>query len=243
MGKGGTRSGAGRPGWRVKAEHCKSIDVRRFAAHGVLKPGSWGWEWRDPETKAQRASIGVLTASTGLRLQYALNGEPMSQHVPLTRTACGFGGHRPWFLCPRCGRRVAVLYLRASGFACRHCQMVSYASQCADAIGRTWIKQQKLERRLGKLWARPPYMHTATHRPHRARHLGVRIGPGGGAVSLLCTHVSGPIGLTLYRCHRPGADFAGHVRSTRGSPAHFSTSANWPVCSPRQAQTRFHVSS
>lgn len=164
MGKGGTRSGAGRPGWRVKAEHCKSIDVRRFAAHGVLKPGSWGWEWRDPETKAQRASIGVLTASTGLRLQYALNGEPMSQHVPLTRTACGFGGHRPWFLCPRCGRRVAVLYLRASGFACRHCQMVSYASQCADAIGRTWIKQQKLERRLGKLWARPPYMHTATHR-------------------------------------------------------------------------------
>lgn len=164
MGRGGSRVGAGRPGWLVKAEHCRSIDVRRFAALGVLKPGSWGWEWRDPETKAQRASIGVLTASTGLRLQYALNGEPMSQHVPLARTACGFGGDRPWFLCPRCGRRVAVLYLRASGFACRHCQRVTYASRCVDAIGRTWIKQQKLERRLGEHWARPPYMHKATHR-------------------------------------------------------------------------------
>lgn len=164
MGRGGSRVGAGRPGWLVKAEHCRSIDVRRFAALGVLKPGSWGWEWRDPETMEQRASIGVLAASTGLRLHYALNGEPMSQDVSLTRTGCGFGGDRPWFLCPRCGRRVAVLYMRASGFACRHCQKVTYASQCTDAIGRTWIKQQKLERRLGKHWARPPNMHAATHR-------------------------------------------------------------------------------
>lgn len=163
MGKGGTRSGAGRPGWRVKAEHCRSIDVRRFAALGVLKPGTWGWEWRDPETKALQGSIGLHSASTGLRLQYTLNGEARSQHVPLTRTACQLGGDRPWFLCPRCGRRVAVLYLRASGFACRHCQKVTYASQCADAIGRTWIKQRKLERRLGEHWARPPNMRSATH--------------------------------------------------------------------------------
>jgi hypothetical protein len=36
-----------------------------------------------------------------------------SVFVPLTYTPSNFGGRRPWFVCPspRCGRRVAILYL------------------------------------------------------------------------------------------------------------------------------------
>ncbi len=162
MGRGGSRYGAGRPGWRVKAEHCRRIDVRQFAAHGLLGPGSWGWEWRDPETRAHRASIGVQTTSTGLRLHYLLNDERKDQHVPLTRTACGFGGDRPWFLCPRCGRRVAVLFLRGSGFACRHCQQLTYASRCQDAIDRSWRRQRKLEAKLAPDGGKPKHMHWST---------------------------------------------------------------------------------
>lgn len=52
--------------------------------------------------------------------------------IMLEHTPCFFGGCRTWFLCPtpRCGRRVAVLYLGGTGiFACRHCLKLSYASQ------------------------------------------------------------------------------------------------------------------
>lgn len=87
----------------------------------------------------------------------------MSQEVRITGTACNFGGSRPWFQCPRCWRRVGILFMRSGNFICRHCGRVAYASQSADCMGRAWIKQQKAERRLGEGWARPKGMHNSTH--------------------------------------------------------------------------------
>lgn len=50
------------------------------------------------------------------------------QIVPLTETPVHFGGTRPWFLCPRCGRRCGVLYGQKE-FACRSCLNLRYTSQ------------------------------------------------------------------------------------------------------------------
>lgn len=82
----------------------------------------------------------------------------------MERTACNYGSLRSWFACPRCRRRVGVLFLRGTaGFVCRKCGRVAYRSQSEDVMGRTWLKQRKAERRLGENWERPKGMHSATY--------------------------------------------------------------------------------
>ncbi len=162
MGTGGTRYGAGRPGWRVKAEHCRSLDVRRFAKENMLQFGAWAWVWRDPDTQKETASISVRGEVDRIVLSYSANGEAIRTEVPITKTPCGFGGSRAWFQCPRCSRRVGKLYMRGPHFACRTCHQLSYASQAEDACARTWRRQAKLEAKLGPNWCRPKYMHHKT---------------------------------------------------------------------------------
>lgn len=162
MSSGGMRRGAGRPGWHVKAEHCKSIDARRWAREGILpgpRSGGWGW-WSEGE---QTGSIEYASDAHTVMLSYTLDGEPMRQRVPVLSTACTYGGRRYWFGCPRCGRRIAVLYLRNLGFGCRRCCRIAYASQSEDAMGRAWRRQAKTERRLDEDWRRPKGMHLTTY--------------------------------------------------------------------------------
>jgi hypothetical protein len=162
MGTGGMRWGAGRPAWRVKAEHCKSIDARRWAREGILpgpRSGSWAW-WIEGE---QTGSISYASDGHALTLSYTLSGEPVRQRVPILSTPCTYGGRRYWFGCPRCGRRVAVLYLRNIGFGCRKCCRIAYASQSEDAMDRAWRRQAKIERKLDEDWQRPKGMHQATY--------------------------------------------------------------------------------
>lgn len=102
-------------------------------------------------------------------LDYAINGARMSQRVPILRTGCTYGGDRPWFGCPKCGNRVALLYLRASdGFICRKCARLAYASQREDVTGRTWRKQRRLESLLLPDGGKPTAMHWATFERIRA---------------------------------------------------------------------------
>ena len=50
------------------------------------------------------------------------------EEVMLTHTDGNFGGIRWWFVCPRCGRRIAHLYRPSdrSRFLCRHCHKLTY---------------------------------------------------------------------------------------------------------------------
>ena len=161
MARGGHRWGAGRPGWHVKAEQCLKLDVRELARRKLLASGSFTWHWSETDSGKEVARIGINTRHRDVRLNFTLNGTPMQQTIRLDRTACNYGGTRPWFNCPHCQRRVAVLFLR-SGFVCRPCGRIAYGSQSEDALGRAWRRQQKLESRLGGGWGRPKGMHLAT---------------------------------------------------------------------------------
>ena len=164
MGTGGRRCGAGRPAGRGRAEHCRHIDVRRWHREGMLRNGSGGsWQWSDPETGEMRAVIGYRADEFSVALSYSVNGRDCSQRVWLGESACNYGGKRPWFLCPIGGERVAVLYLRGSRFACRHCQRLAYASQGGNALSRGWQRQHRTEAKLDDDWQRPKGMHHATH--------------------------------------------------------------------------------
>lgn len=163
MGRGGHRWNAGRPGWHVKAEHCLRLDVRRWHRDGFLRPGASGtWRWTDSYSGEERGIIGYRVREEHVHLDYSVDGVPSGQTVALARTRCNYGGTRPWFICPVRGERVAVLFMRAGRFACRHCQRIAYASQSDDMIGRTWRKQRKTEAKLGENWQRPKGMHRAT---------------------------------------------------------------------------------
>ena len=161
MGRGGFRFGAGRPSSKPKHEDCLRLDVRWMARTRRLTPNCSGvltWHRGDKET----GNAGFRVENNALWLLCAVNGKPADQRIAIERTPCNYGGTRPWFACPGCGKRVAVLYLRASSFRCRDCSRVAYRSQSEDALGRSWLKQQKAEAKLGKGLARPKGMHEAT---------------------------------------------------------------------------------
>jgi hypothetical protein len=176
MGRGGSRYGAGRPGWRGKCERHLAFDIRLLARRGYLTPGwcgSLSWD-RNGEAAG---TISMRVAERHVRLIYTwtpAGGEPhpMDYPVRIARTPCRYGGSRPWFRCPRCQCRRAVLYGTASDgrFGCRSCMRLGYASEAEDALGRTWRRQRKLAARLGAeddtdmRPPRPKGMHQRTYR-------------------------------------------------------------------------------
>lgn len=175
MGSGGSRYGAGRPGWRRRCEHKLALDVRKLHRRGALVPGTssaWGWSY-DGE---RCADIGVVGGANHIRLAYvrAREGrepEHFGYDIPLVHTGCHFGGRRPWFRCPWCDRRCALVYglSRDGYFACRRCMRLGYASESEDRTGRLWRKLHKLERRLADGEYKPKRMRWKTFAEIRAR--------------------------------------------------------------------------
>jgi hypothetical protein len=150
MSKGGARYGAGRPGYRLKAEHCNRLDIRFMRKRGFLKPGSYNLSWKCGDEPRGTIDAQVFDADQ-ITLHYRFKGysdevwRDVVQRVPLETTPCRFGGVRQRFKCPCCYRRVEVLYLRSGRFACRHCQQVAYTSQSECPIGRITSRTHKLK--------------------------------------------------------------------------------------------------
>ena len=144
MSRGGYRYGAGRPGWHAKTAGKLAVDVRKLHRDGHLS-GFYrtNWHW------TSGAIIELHTTPDMVTLTYRYKdggGEwrDVRQPVTVTRTPCHYGGNRPWFACPRCHRRVAILYLWNVP-ACRMCARLVYPSQADDAIGRSWRRTRKLD--------------------------------------------------------------------------------------------------
>jgi hypothetical protein len=128
------------------------LDVRWLKRKGCLEPGHQGivkWYSRDKEI----SSIGLTVFSDMLLLRYSYRSkgkewQDANIRVGLTQTLCNYGGSRPWFLCPLCGKRVAVIYNRKMDFSCRHCCDLVYASQKENRIDRQYRKARKLRCQL-----------------------------------------------------------------------------------------------
>lgn len=153
MSRGGSRYGAGRPAHNVTAESVQRIEVRRWSQAGYFNGNfhfSCGWNRGGEPT----GSISVETTQDSAILSYRIKDlrtaewSDKRQVVPVGQTLCNYGGNRKWFHCPVCNRRCELLYLRASRFACRCCQKVSYTSQSGGPIDRLTHKLHKLRARL-----------------------------------------------------------------------------------------------
>ena len=144
--KGGRRYGAGRPASRPQTSWAARLNLRKMTRDGVLVPGATTtWHW----SNGLLVTISANEASIELAYRYTFaEGErDVRAPVRMERTPCRFGGSRSWFNCPRCNRRVAMLYLWGYP-ACRTCCRMGYPSQSEDAIDRSWRRTWKIETKL-----------------------------------------------------------------------------------------------
>ncbi|GGO34504.1 hypothetical protein GCM10010991_25400 [Gemmobacter aquaticus] len=84
--------------------------------------------------------------------------------IAIVTTPCNFGGERRWFLCPKCGRRCAVLY---EDLRCRICLRARYRLEAYAPVDRMILKAQRLRRKLGQL--NPSSIKPYPKKPHRMR--------------------------------------------------------------------------
>jgi hypothetical protein len=68
------------------------------------------------------------------------SGESAQTTVKLVQTMPSFGGSRPWFECPECGRRCKKLYILETrpAFGCRACHNLIYRLQSDKALATAY---------------------------------------------------------------------------------------------------------
>lgn len=96
---------------------------------------------------------GHLRGAKALNHDYAVKvrgREPQDVKalIRLEWTPCHYGGCRPWFTCPRCGRRSRHIYLGVVA-ACRVCHDLAYQCQRETDTDRALRKARKINERLG----------------------------------------------------------------------------------------------
>ena len=131
-------------GGRPLVEQCVRLDVRQVHRQQRLVPGM----------------LLHVETDTTTRCPLVLDWTP-----------CTFGGRRPWWRCPRCARRVAVVYRAHAVWGCRRCLGLVHGTTRADALDRAIRATGKLAHRLGTSWEllgrgqpvrRPRGMHVRT---------------------------------------------------------------------------------
>lgn len=179
---GGFGSGRRYQGGKDTTEDSRPLDIRKLQRAGLLTPGkSFGWQWTVNDRPV--ADIGVRVEEQRVLLVYRhrrrgdSDWQEVEQPIYLDHTICSYGGMRPWWICPSCGRRVAILYGPGKLYACRHCCQLVYSCQREADDDRAMRKADTIRRRLG--WrvgianpkgAKPKWMHWRTFERLNAKH-------------------------------------------------------------------------
>ena len=165
-------------GGKPETNDSMPLDIRKIARTGLLIPGSsFGWQWTVNDRPVASIRIWVDRESLVLSYRMKSTGEVVEQRVQMHTTPCHLGGQRHWFTCPRCRKRVAVLYAPGRYFACRQCGGLGYATQKEGAGDRAATRADKLRKRLG--WeagilngpgGKPKGMHRETFLRLKSQH-------------------------------------------------------------------------
>lgn len=154
------------------------LDVRTLARRGVLRrSGDVTWSatttvgtfvipWRLP------LSVDVALDAVTIRHDVTTTDPgrtPVRERVAVTVgvdwTPCHYGGRRPWFACPECGRRCALLYGTTRrgrfGWTCRTCSALRHASMREGEVERA----QRAVRRIRRDVFGQPADHPAVRAP------------------------------------------------------------------------------
>jgi hypothetical protein len=123
--------------------------VNHLLRQDLLRTGAYvRWSWTHDGEEV--AFLEMLVGFGFLHLEgldHRDEARKIDHVVSTTSSPCHYGGSRPWFLCPNCGRRAGKLYLPLGGrhFLCRRCYDLAYHCQWEEPWWRA-------RRRAGKLW-------------------------------------------------------------------------------------------
>ena len=169
---GGRRSGTWcRWSTQSTCEEVKRVDIRYMRKQNLLKPGySGSLSWTRGNESAGDIRYRVEQSRLILNYRFREYGgdwQPVKESVWFDRTPCNYGGERLWFLCPRCSKRVAVLYGADVRFLCRYCYNIRYSSQMKGKLDQLIDQKHKLGNRIfedydGDGWRKRKGMHQKT---------------------------------------------------------------------------------
>ncbi len=162
---------------KATTEGCLQVDIRKLARNGLLQHGA-EHSLTDRKSKYE---VHIVSEQDRIRFQHGIAllagfrglGEDV---VPIDWTECHYGGARPWFLCPGCRKRVAIIYgrkierdgsklpIRDRTLRCRQCHDLSYPSQHEEWNRRMWRRSEKIWARIGGRYGnKPKRMHWRTY--------------------------------------------------------------------------------
>ena len=142
------------------------MDIRILTKRGILDSGQRVGSYSDNGTIWIQAKNGEITVSFK-----NMRGEDTEDFIKIVRTPLHFGGSRPWFICPCCEKRFAILY-GGNSYACRKCHRLKYQSQKTRNAWTGYERMKRIRKRLkayptGNVWApippRPKKMKTVTY--------------------------------------------------------------------------------
>lgn len=140
------------PDSKTTTESQLGIDIRWMKKQGCLRPGVSGplsWTFRGKPSGS--VHFRVEPECIVLNYRYLRNDggwKSIREIVYFDWTACTYGGRRQWFLCPKCGCRVAIVY-GCEHFFCRGCHNLTYASQQEGMSDRLMRRSRNIRQRLG----------------------------------------------------------------------------------------------
>ena len=179
---GGIASGRRYQGGKNTTEGAKPVDIRKLHRAGGLTPGRCvRLQWIVNDKVVASIEVRVEVGRVVLMYRHRSRGnsewQNVKQPVCLEHTNCKYGGERPWWLCPNCGRRVAILYCPGKLYACRHCYKLVYACQRETYDIRAARRANKIRQRLGwkvgifnRTGGKPKGMHYHTYQRLTHKH-------------------------------------------------------------------------
>lgn len=97
-----------------------------------------------------------------------------SYKIPIENQKLHFGGYRYFFKCPKCYKRMRILYCVNAIFICRGCAKLGYYSQRLRPSQRCLYNSNKIKERLenaaGSLYVKPPWMKQKTFKYLKSKH-------------------------------------------------------------------------
>lgn len=109
------------------------------------------------------------TTQAFIEFNYSYRGKAYDYSIQVSKTPCNYGHYRHWWLCPKCSKRVGMLYC-AGLYVCRHCIAANYQSQLQQPIDRIYSKLNAIRARMGwqvgvihGIGERPKGMHDSTY--------------------------------------------------------------------------------
>lgn len=159
-------------GGRPTPASFNQLDIRWLKRRGILQSGSKSRiTFSSPYPTAPWVRDYLIFVDDD---EIELQHEGRTQYLGIVETPVHLGGVRPWFRCPSCGGRAAILY--GPRFACRKCKHVAYPSQRESPRYRPLQRAQKIRMRLGgdanitlPFPPRPKGMHRNTYRCWEAK--------------------------------------------------------------------------